>query len=189
MIVEKRNARPYVLGLCFLWGLVLGFIVYSTSQSTAEITDREQKEEQAKERERQRELAAARAKNRNKNVVKIDGVSQDIKPPIAVAELPAPPTVEEDEVKNAAKSKDWRSVPQIAKVPMNPAYGLTARTSPPPLPVEKLDIRETQRRNARAAAAMGIRETPPPAATPSRPIGPATAPVVRKDDLPLPEID
>ena len=62
------------------------------------------------ERERQRQLAAAAAKDRNKNVVKIDGVSQDIKPPIAVAERPAPPTVEEDEVKNAAKSKDWRSV-------------------------------------------------------------------------------
>ncbi|MBP5234260.1 MAG: hypothetical protein J6333_12765, partial [Planctomycetes bacterium] len=124
MIVEKRNARPYVLGLCFCWGLVLGFIVYSTSQSTAEITDREQKAEQAKERERQRQLAAERAKDRAKRLEQVPIVSEDIKPPIAVAELPAPPTVEEDEVKNAAKSKDWRSVPQIAKVPMNPAYGL-----------------------------------------------------------------
>lgn len=188
MIVEKRNARPYVLGLCFCWGLALGFIVYSTSQSTAERTELEQKAEQAKERERQRAILAARAKDRAQNVEKVPTTSKDIKPPIVVEELTAPPTVEEDEVKSAAKSKDWRSIPQIAKVPMNPAYGLTARTSPPPLPPDKLDVRETQRRNARAAAALGLRDDPQPAAA-SRPIGPVAAPAGRGDDLPLPEID
>jgi len=209
MVTEKRNIRPYVLGLCFFWGLVLGFVVYRTTQSTAEITEKERAEAQAQEQARLQKLAAERAKTNNTPTVNIKKVSKEVKPPITVPELAPQLAQPVDEVANAAKSHDWRSVPQIAKVSLNPAYGLTARTSPLPLSPEKLNIRETQRRNARAEA-MFMQPNPQPSrpaestgvqritratSTPSRPSRPAetrtpaSRPASPVKDLPMPEID
>lgn len=195
MVTEKRNIRPYVLSICFAWGLILGFIVYSTSQSTAEIIEKEQAALKAQEAARQKQLAEERAKSGAAPTEKTKEVSADVKPPIVVPDLTAAQlTPEEDEVKNAAKSKDWRSIPQLAKAVLNPAYGLTARTSPLPVAPERIDVQEIRRRNARAVSGISI-----PAATRSEPKitlpdAPKTQPAQaesrpERPDLPMPEID
>lgn len=179
MQVEKRNLRPYVLSFCFFWGLVLGFAVYSTSQSTAEITEKEQKIAQAAEAARLKKIAEQNAKKNAAPTENTKKVGADVKPPIVVADLPAEQLKsEEDEVRTAAQSRDWRSIPQASKVRLNPAYGLTARTSPLPLPPERLNLREIRRRNARTTATLRNPTPQParPAATPS-------------PDLPMPEIE
>ncbi|GHS92620.1 hypothetical protein FACS1894139_12030 [Planctomycetales bacterium] len=132
-VVEKRDLRPYVLAVCFLCGLLAGFIAYADTQSAAARYAQELDEQQQAEAARKQQRAAE--KKEEPPPLEFTAPKNEATPTIS-PEAIAPTRIEDDV--EFAKSPDWKTLPQDGKVPLNPQFGLNAHTAALPLPPEQM---------------------------------------------------
>lgn len=134
MYSEKRDLRPYILGLCFFWGLVAGFIAYRTSESAAQAHTRELEKIKIEELERVKNI-----KPKTVEVAPIfRPVGENITPDEKFNTLTETNNLlNNNDLAQAMKSRDFRSIPASAPAPLRTEFGLNAKTTPRPSKPEK----------------------------------------------------
>lgn len=128
---ERRNIRPYILGLCFFWGVLLGFLVYINTPSFAQNQEEVLRQEAI---EAARRKAAERANPRpvtqapdfkavDRNPAMVVDVDNMIKKPDEDDSLIYPPK----------SDNNLRAMPEPMTVALNTSWGLTGKTTYRPL--------------------------------------------------------
>lgn len=149
---EQRSVRPYLLGVCFLWGLLAGFVFYLWSPSSNVVEDPEN--QQAGDVTKTAPVATTEA---------------PLSPPVAPKQ-PGPfdgVEIEEGRVPVVAagpiRGPDRLSIPETppptTRMFLNPRWGLTAQTAPlPPKPVKPKEQEEPSRPLERAPLQLNPEE-------------------------------
>lgn len=131
---ERQNFRPIVLGLCFLCGLIFGFIFYIATPSFA----RKQAESEAQARIIEAEQRSTRKVGEEpvQTVPSIVGLDRTKSDEPLVLEVDPSKTVIEDD---PATKGDMRKMPEPLAVAMSFDTGLSGRTTYRPLKPVKVN--------------------------------------------------
>ncbi len=132
---DRRNIRPIILSVCFVCGVILGFISYLASPSFAakqEVQDAKDKAEDARKE--------AQLKSQVKPVQAApDFVSVDKEvAPVPELNIPVKNKGDFDSERDPAKG-ELRAAPEAQAVAMNYDTGLTGRTTYRPLPPVRVE--------------------------------------------------
>ncbi len=132
---EKRSLRPYILGICFVWGLFLGFIFYLNSESFAQV-----QKEQLKKEEEDRRIAEEEQRKKAKPVTKapeLKKIEAETAPTVAIDEITKP--IDQSRFLPEGKTgQSLRPIPEPVELAMNPKWGLTGMTTYRPIKPVKL---------------------------------------------------
>lgn len=129
----RRNIRPIILIGCFIWGLVLGFLAYTNSETAAQILEIAEIREQKETEKLQEELQ----EQKNQEVAQVEEFKKTDEvetPPEPVNILVKPEiTIEEDRI----IEPDFREAPVIQALSLEELPGLSGQTIALPVkPVE-----------------------------------------------------
>lgn len=168
---HRRNIRPYILGICFFWGLVIGFSAYlymKTAAQRLEIIEVEEKKEQQKKDDE--------SKNAKVEIEQIDPfkTTEEVEEPPEFSNVLAKPEVKLIEEKII--EPNFREPPVVLTPSIEDMPGLSGLTvSRPGKPEEP---------------AVNIEKAPPgKAAAPVRKKNPFADESVVLDDVAPPELD
>ena len=132
---ERKNIRPYILGLCFFWGMLLGFLVYINTPSFAQNQEKVLRQE-AVEAEQRR---ATERENPRPVTQAPDFKAVDREPAVIVDVDPLIKQVDIDSLMPPKPDNNLRAVPEPMTVAINTSWGLTGQTTYRPLKPVKLE--------------------------------------------------
>ena len=121
---HRRNIRPIILIGCFIWGLVLGFLAYTNSETAAQILEIAEIKEQ-RENEKIKEKLDAEKTQEVAQVEEFKTTEEVEEPPEPVSVLARPEvTIEEERI----IEPDFRSIPEIKALTIEQLPGLSGVT-------------------------------------------------------------
>lgn len=133
---EKKSPRPYILGFCFLWGLILGFVIYLKTESYAQ---KEKTEQAIKQQQLQDQKKLEEKKNAEK-ITKTPDFSKIKKnqvSPVDIDQMTKPVDVN-NLIFEEKKNQSLRKPPEPQRLTLNSKWGLTGMSTYRPIKPVKL---------------------------------------------------
>ncbi len=189
---ERKNVRPYVLGACFVWGLLFGFLFYVLRDHTTIIEDPKPVKQTSSS-----ENSGSNTENQNTatTLTTTDPVNV-VTPPVQDADLgslapiseaernfgagirPPKPTeakkIENDQPATNTVKRLTTRAPEPATLKLDPSWGLNGQTVHPP----QRPVAETPKPGSPSSASPGTKGPTPDTSAP-KPAKP-----IKLDDLP-----